>query len=42
MSTFPILREQEQATYGRFRTRDLVLNMMAALEAGQPDAQVAG
>ena len=42
MSTFPILREQEIATYDRFRTRDLVLNMMAALEAGHPEAQVAG
>ncbi|MBN9562779.1 MAG: restriction endonuclease [Alphaproteobacteria bacterium] len=43
LGTFPIVREQEQAQYGgRFRTRDLVLNFMAALEAGRPDARVAG
>ena len=42
MNTFPIVREQEQSMYGRFRSRDLVLNWMAALEAGAPDAAVAG
>jgi hypothetical protein len=43
MSTFPIVREQEEAAYaGRFRSRDLVLNTMAALAAGNPDANVAG
>jgi hypothetical protein len=43
LGTFPIVREQEEAVYsGRFRTRDLVLNYMAALAAGKPDADVAG
>lgn len=43
LGTFPIVREQEAAVYGgRFRTRDLVLNFMAALEAGRPDADVQG
>jgi hypothetical protein len=43
LGTFPILREQEQADYqGRFRSRDLILNYMAALAAGKPDAEVAG
>ena len=42
MSTFPILREQEIAAHGRFRSRDLVLAYMAALEAGRPDAEVMG
>jgi predicted small lipoprotein YifL len=42
MGTFPIVRQQEEATYGRFRTRELVLNYMAALAAGNPDANVAG
>lgn len=42
LGTFPIVREQEVAAYGRFRTRDLVRNWMAALAAGQPDAPVAG
>ena len=43
LGTFPIVREQEQAAYsGHFRTRDLVLNYMAALVAGDPDANVQG
>ena len=43
LGTFPIVREQEEAAYGgRFRTRDLVLNYMAALAAGDPDAKVQG
>ena len=43
LGSFPIVREQEEARYGgRFRTRDLVLNFMAALQAGNPDAPVAG
>jgi hypothetical protein len=43
LGTFQIVREQEEAAYGgRFRTRDLVLNYMAALAAGKPDAMVAG
>ncbi len=42
MDTFPIVRDQEVAAYGRYRTRELVLNYMAALAAGNPDAAVAG
>ena len=42
MDTFPILRRMEEERYGRFRTRALVLHMMAALEAGNPDAQIDG
>jgi hypothetical protein len=42
IGTFPIVREQEQTAYGRFRSRDLILNYMAALSAGMPDADVAG
>lgn len=43
LDTFPILRRQEEARYaGRFRTRDLVLRYMAAFEAGNPDARMAG
>ena len=43
LNTFPILKRQEQELYeGRYRTRDLVLRHMAALEAGNPDARVAG
>ena len=36
MDTFPIVRAAEQAQWGRFRTRELVLNTMAALAAGEP------
>lgn len=42
LDTFPIVRRQEEERYdGRYRTRDLVLRYMAALEAGNPDAKVA-
>ncbi len=43
LDTFPILRRQEMERHGgRYRTRDLVLRYMAALEAGSPNAVVAG
>ena len=43
LSTFPIVRREEAARYGgRFRSRDLILGYMAALAAGNPDADVAG
>ena len=41
-STFPIVERQETAAYGRYRSRDLCLAWMNALEAGKPDAQVDG
>jgi hypothetical protein len=34
LGTFPIVREQDEAEFGRFRTRDLVLGYMNALKAG--------
>ena len=42
MDTFPIVAAQETALYGRYRSRALVLNYMAALAAGNPDADVVG
>ena len=42
MDSFPIVRDQETKAYGRFRTRELVQNFMAAIAAGDPDAPVAG
>ncbi len=43
LSTFPIVRREEEQRYqGRFRSRDLILRYMAALEAGAPDALVVG
>jgi len=41
-STFPIVKRQEEATYGHHRTRDLCLAWMNALAAGKPDAEVDG
>ena len=39
-STFPIVRRQETAAYGKYRSCDLCLAYMNALAAGQPDADV--
>ena len=39
-STFPIVRRQETAAYGTYRSCDLCLAYMNALAAGQPDADV--
>ena len=41
-STFPIVERQEMAAHGRYRSRDLCLDYINALIAGQPDAEVAG
>lgn len=43
LDSFPIVKRQEQDLYdGRYRTRDLVLHFMAAMEAGNPDARIMG
>ena len=39
-STFPIVRRQETAAYGTYRSCDLCLAYMNALASGQPDAEV--
>ena len=41
-STFPIVKRQETAAYGRYRSRDLCLAWTNALTAGRPDANVKG
>ncbi len=41
LDTFPIVREQDEKTYGRYRTRDLILAYMSALEAGDTQTVVA-
>ncbi|HEX8553251.1 MAG TPA: hypothetical protein VF695_00965, partial [Sphingomonas sp.] len=41
LSTFPIVRRQDEAAFGRFLTRDLILHHMAALAAGDADAVIA-
>ncbi len=41
LDTFPIVRERDEAAFGRYLTRDLVLGYMAAFAAGDVDARVA-
>jgi hypothetical protein len=40
-SIFPIVERHERAEHGSYRSRDLCLAYMNALEAGQPDAEIA-
>ena len=42
LETFPIVRRQDEAEFGRYRTRDLVLAYMNALAAGDTASVVAG
>ena len=41
LGTFPIVRRQDEAQFGRYRTRDLILAYMNALSAGDVDTVVA-
>ena len=41
LDTFPIVRKQDQAAFGRYRTRDLILAYMNALAAGDTETVVA-
>ena len=41
LDTFPIVRRQDEAAYGSYRTRDLILAYMNALAAGDPETVVA-
>lgn len=38
MDTFPIVREQDERAFGRYRTKDLVLGYMNALAAGDTES----
>ena len=40
LDTFPIVRRQDEAEFGRYRTRDLVLAYMNALAAGDTETVV--
>ncbi len=42
LGTFPIVRRQDEAEFGRYRTSELVLAYMSALAAGDTDSVVAG
>ena len=41
LDTFPIVRREDKAVFGRYRTRDLILTYMNALSAGDTETKVA-
>ncbi len=41
LSTFPIIQRQDQAEFGSFRTKNLILAYMNALAAGDTDTRMA-
>jgi hypothetical protein len=41
MDTFPIVREHDEAQFGRYRTKELVLGYMSALAAGDTETVLA-
>ena len=41
LSTFPIVRREDEAQFGRYRTRDLILAYMHALDADDTETVVA-
>ena len=41
LDTFPIVRKEDEAAFGRYRTRELVLAYMNALAAGDAQTKVA-
>ena len=41
LDTFPIVREEDEAAFGRYRTKEMVLAYMRALDAGDADTRVA-
>ena len=41
MDTFPIVRREDEAEFGRYRTKELVLAYMSALAAGDTESTVA-
>ena len=40
LSTFPIVRREDEAQFGRYRTRDLILGYMNALAAGDTESLI--
>ena len=42
LDTFPIVRREDEAAFGKYRTRDLVLAYMNALAAGDTETVMAG
>ena len=42
LSTFPIVQKEDEAEFGTYRTRSLILAYMSALAVGDTDIRVAG
>ena len=42
LSTFPIIKREDEKEFKTYRTRDFVLGYMNALEAGDTESKVAG
>ena len=42
LSTFPIVQKEDEAEFGTYRTRNLILAYMSALAAGDTETKVAG
>ena len=41
LDTFPIVRREDEAAFGHYRTKDLILAYMSTLAAGDPKTTVA-
>jgi hypothetical protein len=41
LDTFPIVREQDERTFGRYRTKEMILAYMRAFAAGDTETRVA-
>jgi hypothetical protein len=41
LDTFPIVREQDEKAFGKYRTRELILAYMRAFNAGDTDSRIA-
>ena len=42
LSTFPIVQREDEAEFGSYRTRNLILAYMNALDAGDTETKVTG
>jgi len=40
LDTFPIVRRQDEATFGRYLTKEMILGYMSAFSAGDPDSRI--
>lgn len=41
LDTFPIVREQDEKAFGKYRTKELILGYMRAFEAGDTESRIA-